>query len=148
MEKRAESEPSLNPPELSPDQRRDPKIRRRLSGPAMRTFLNITDAWRLTGEEQRALLGWPAPSTFYNYKAGQIPALSFDMLMRISLVLGIYKALHILYPETGLADRWVRLPNTNPLFGGRPALTLMIEGGMDGLQQVRRLLDGRRGGWN
>src|ERR1039457_573500 len=51
------------------------------------------------------------------------------MLMRISLILGIYKDLHILYPEPDLADKWVRLPNSNPLFGGEPALTLMIEGG-------------------
>jgi hypothetical protein len=67
------------------------------------------------------------------------------MLVRISLVLGIYKALHILYPDRQLADRWVKLPNSNPLFGGQPALTLMTESGVDGLLQVRRLLDGRRG---
>jgi hypothetical protein len=70
------------------------------------------------------------------------------MLIRISLVLGIYKDLRILYPEEDLAHRWVKLPNSNPLFGGRPALALMTEGGIDGLYQVRRLLDGRRGGWN
>ena len=71
--------------------------------------------------------------------------LSFDTLTRLSLVLGIYKALHVLYPDPALADRWVRLPNAHPLFGGRPALTTMIDGGMDGLYLVRRLLDGRRG---
>ena len=69
------------------------------------------------------------------------------MLIRISLVLGIFKDLRILYPEQELADRWVHLPNSNPLFGGRPALILMVDG-IDGLYQVRRLLDGRRGGWN
>jgi hypothetical protein len=52
----------------------------------------------------------------------------------------------VLYPDATLADSWVRLPNTNPIFGGRPALTLMVEGGIDGLLQVRRLLDARRGG--
>ena len=70
------------------------------------------------------------------------------MLLRISLVLGIFKDLRILYPERDLADRWVQLPNGNPLFGGKPALALMTEAGMDGLYQVRRMLDGRRGGWN
>jgi hypothetical protein len=60
-------------------------------------------------------------------------------------VLGIYKALHVLYPDAGLADRWVKLPNAHALFGGRPALAFMIEGGIDGLYQVRRLLDARRG---
>jgi hypothetical protein len=119
-----------------------------MSGPAMRTFLNVAEAWSLTIIEQRALLGWPPESTFYKYKAGQVGMLPYDTLIRISLVLGIYKDLRILYPERDLADRWVRLPNSNPLFGGKPALALMTGGGMDGLYQVRRLLDGRRGGWN
>jgi hypothetical protein len=133
---------------VAPDRRRDPKIRRQMSGPAVRAFLNVAEAWNLSNEAQRALLGWPAESTFFKYKAGEIGTLSFDMLMRISLVLGIYKDLHILYPEPDLADRWVSLPNNNALFGGRPALSLITEAGMDGLYQVRRLLDGRRGGWN
>lgn len=135
-------------PAVEPERRRDPKIRRQMSGPAIRTYFNVAERWGLTVEEQRALLGWPPESTYYKYKAGQVGTLSYDMLMRISLVLGIYKNLHILYPEEALADGWVRLPNGNPLFGGKPALTLMTEGGMDGLYQVRRLLDGRRGGWN
>ncbi len=116
-----------------------------MSAPANRSFFNIASRWELNVEEQRALLGWPATSTFHKYKAGQVGTLAYDMLVRISLVLGIYKGLHILYPDRQLADRWVKLPNSNPLFGGRPALTLMTEGGVDGLLQVRRLLDGRRG---
>ena len=112
----------------------------------MRSFFNIAAIWKLSGDEQRALLGWPSDSTFYKYKAGEVGTLSFDMLMRISLLLGIYKDLHMLYPERDLAERWVKLPNSNPLFGGRPALDLMTGGGIDGLYQVRRLLDGRRGG--
>jgi len=142
---------NVSPPTLeglAVAERRDPRVRRRISGPALRTFFNISAAWQLSTAEQRALLGWPAESTFFKYKASQSVTLPYDMLLRISLVLGIYKALHILYPDPALADRWVRLPNSNPLFGGRPALTFMTEGDMDGLYQVRRLLDGRRGGWN
>lgn len=131
-------------PEHAAD-RQSPAVRRRLSAPAVRTFFNIADAWQLTADEQRGLLGWPATSTFYNYRSGAVGTLSFDTLTRLSLVLGIYKALHILYPDHGLADRWIRLPNAHPLFGGLPALTLMIAGGIDGLYQVRRLLDARRG---
>ena len=131
---------------LKADRREDPDVRRRLSGPAMRSFLNVARAWRLTVEESRGLLGWPAASTYHKYKSGDLGTLPYDMLVRLSLVLGIYKALHILYPEAGLADGWVKLPNTNALFGGRPALAAMIDGGIDGLHQVRRLLDARRGG--
>jgi hypothetical protein len=133
---------------IPPEKRQDAKVRRQMSGPAIRTFFNIADAWSISNETGRALLGWPPESTFFKYKAGQIGTLSFDMLIRISLVLGIYKDLHILYPEPSLADRWVSLPNGNPLFGGKPAIAFMTEAGMDGLYQVRRLLDSRRGGWN
>jgi hypothetical protein len=144
--------PSFSP--LSPDQRQDPKVRKRLSGPAMRAFFQIAGAWGLTRSEQIALLGYPGESTYFKYKAAAnqagkdggdgVGTLSFDTLSRISLLLGIFKALHILYADESLANRWIKLPNTNPLFGGKPALTLMT-GSMDGLQQVRRLLDGRRG---
>jgi Protein of unknown function (DUF2384) len=148
MESARKRHTALDLESIAPANRRDPQVRRRMSGPAMRTFFNVATAWQLNTEEQRALLGWPAESTFFKYKASQASALPYDMLTRISLVLGIYKDLHILYPEPDLADRWVKLPNSNPLFGGRPALVLMTEGGIDGLYQVRRLLDGRRGGWN
>jgi hypothetical protein len=137
----------LKPPAepVAIDRRPLAPVRQRMSGPAMRSFLNIASRWDLSVMEQLALLGWPAPSTFHKYKAGQVGTLPYDMLVRISLVLGIYKALHILYPDRQLADRWLKLPNTNALFGGQPALTLMTEGGVDGLLQMRRLLDGRRG---
>jgi hypothetical protein len=146
MENRLRSEQSVSLPQIPPERRRDPRERRRFSAPAIRSFFRIAEIWKLTNDEQRALLGWPPESTFYKYKAGQTGTLYYDMLMRISLLLGIYKDLHVLYPDPGLADRWVKLPNSNPLFGGDPALTLMTGGGIDGLYQVRRLLDARRGG--
>jgi hypothetical protein len=132
-------------PAASIELRPDPEVRRRLSGPALRTFFNIATAWRLTVGEQRALLGWPASSTFHKYKAGDYGALSFDTLTRLSLVIGIFKNLQVLYPEAPFADAWVRMPNSHPLFGGRPALATMTDGGIDGLYRVRRLLDARRG---
>ena len=131
------------------DRRADPAVRKEMSGPAMRSFLNIADKWKLTVDEQRGLLGWPAASTYHKYKAGQVGTLSYDMLTRISLVLGMFKALHILYADENLADRWMKLPNSNPMFGGKtPTAFMTAEGGMDAMFRVRRLLDGRRGGWN
>lgn len=128
--------------------RSDPDVRRRLSGPALRTFFNIAAAWTLSVTEQRALLGWPAPSTFHKYKSGNHGTLSFDTLTRLSLIVGIYSGLQVLYPEAVFADAWVRTPNSHPLFGGRPAMALMTDGGIDGLLKVRRLIDARRGGWS
>jgi hypothetical protein len=60
-------------------------------------------------------------------------------------LLGIFKALNILHGQS-LADEWVRLPNSNVLFGGKTALEYMLAGGLPAMQNVRRLLDGRRGG--
>ena len=125
--------------------RPEPEYRKRLSGPALRTFFNIAAAWQLTLVEQRALLGWPAASTYHKYKAREHGALSFDTLTRLSLILGIYKSLHVLYPEPRFADAWVRLPNSNQLFSGGTPLSMMMDSGIDGLFRVRRLLDGRRG---
>jgi hypothetical protein len=139
------AEPVAEP--IALDRRSDPEVRKHMSGPAMRSFFNIAERWDLSVAQRRALLGWPAASTYHKYKTGDIGTLSYDSLTRISLVLGIFKALHILYPK--LADRWMKLPNSNPLFGGgAPIEFIAKEGGIDSLFKVRRLLDARRGGWN
>ena len=132
-------------PAPSPAERQDPAVRRRLSSPALRGFFSIAQAWDLTVAEERALLGWPPSSTFHKYKSGDAGVLSFDTLTRISLVLGIYKALHVLYPEPAFADRWMKMPNANPIFGGRTPIAFVADAGLDGLFQLRRLLDSRRG---
>jgi len=139
----AVADPSWMP--LPPGDRQDPAVRRRLSAPALRGFFNISRAWQLGVTEERALLGWPPPSTFHKYKSGDAGVLSFDTLTRVSLVLGIYKALHILYPEPAFADGWMGMPNSNALFGGRTPMAFVADAGLDGLFQLRRLLDGRRG---
>ena len=138
--------PAPTPTVAGPDlkAREDPRTRERLSGPAMRSFLSVAARWHLSILETRALLGWVSESTVHKYKSGgKVGTLSYDTLTRISLCLGIYKALHTLFAEPQLADRWVKLPNSNVLFGGQPPITGMIHGGIDGLYQVRRLLEAR-----
>jgi uncharacterized protein (DUF2384 family) len=115
----------------------------RLSGPAVRAFENIADKWGLRQNERRLLLG-DIPSTTYARmrKAPGRTTLSKDTLERISHVLGIYKALHVLIPNGEYADRWIKEPNT--AFGGASALERMLEG-FTQLVNVRRYLDGVRG---
>ena len=117
----------------------------RLSGPGLKAFFRIMHAWGVRDRDAKQLLGGVSNGRFYALKrGGGARTLSTDELTRVSLVVGIYKALHILYDET-LADRWMGLPNKNRLFGGKPALDYAIEGGIGALIQVRRLLDARRG---
>lgn len=113
----------------------------------VRAFFAIADRWRLTQDEAMALLGRPSRSTFYNWKKGDVGqvAHSFDLISRISYVLGIFKALEILYQRPELADAWVRKPNA--AFGGQSALVRMTAGQMVDLAAVRDYLDSVRGGW-
>jgi hypothetical protein len=119
---------------------------RPLAGPALRTFFRIVDAWGLSADEARHLLGDPPRSTFFLWKKNGDGHLGRDTLERISYVLGIYKALQILLPDPAAADTWIRRPNDAPLFGGKPALARMLSGNVADLYVVRRFLDGLRGG--
>lgn len=116
-----------------------------LGSTALTAFFNITAAWRLGAEEERVLLGSPPRSTFFKWKSDRAARLSADTLERISYVMGIYKALHILLPTQEMADAWVKKPNKAPGFGGKPALERMLGGRVVDLADVRRYLDAQRG---
>ena len=118
----------------------------RLSGPGIRAFFNIAKEWSLSVEEQMALLGLGSRSTLFAWKRAQDARLDRDQLERVSHVLGIYKALRILFPSETSARAWVKKPNDAPLFEGRPALERMSQGIL-GLFTVRAYLDAQRGGW-
>jgi hypothetical protein len=117
----------------------------RLSPAAIKGILRIADHWQLRDEDTRALLGGISNGTFYELKKGTAKTLDADQLTRISLLVGTYKALNILYSQK-LADAWITLPNTNPMFGGDAPLNYMKKGGIPAILRIRQLLDARRGG--
>lgn len=119
--------------------------RERLSKSALNGFFRLAEAWKLRDEEARELLGGLSSSAFYEWKKNPDRVLEVDRITRISYLIGIYKALHILYGDK-LADEWVSLPNRNVIFAGRTPLAYMQAGGLLAMQTVRKLLDARRGG--
>jgi len=119
--------------------------RERLSAPALKAFFNIMAKWKVRDADARALLGGVSNGPFYEMKRNPHRVLDADRLMRVSFLVGIFKALHILH-ERSLADEWVRIANRNPVFGGQTPLAYMIRGGLPALQTVRRLLDARCAG--
>jgi hypothetical protein len=119
--------------------------RERLSSSAIKAFLNIMDKWGVRDEDARALLGGVSNGQYYEMKKRPERLLGADTLTRISYLIGIFKALNILYSES-LADAWVQRPNRNRIFGGETPLAYMMRGGLTAMQVVRRLLDARRGG--
>ena len=116
-----------------------------LGGPALRTFFNIAKAWGLTEAEQMKILGLRSRSTLNSWKSGAVTKISRDALERVSYVLGIYKAIHILLPNSVNADAWIRKPNKAPIFGGSSALERMTAGNVSDLYVVRQYLDAERG---
>jgi len=123
----------------------DPSVHERLSRPAIQAFFKLADKWELRDESSRQLLGGISNGFFYQLKRNQRKTLDQDKLTRVSLLLGIFRALNVLY-ERKLADSWVRLSNRNPMFQGATPLEYMIKGGVPALVRVRQLLDARRGG--
>ena len=119
--------------------------RERLSAPGLKAFFNIMARWKVRDEDARALLGGVSNGPFYEMKRNPERVLDTDRLTRISYLLGIFKALHILHAPS-LADEWVQLANSNPLFDGQTPLAYMMRGGLPAMQTVRRLLDARRAG--
>jgi uncharacterized protein (DUF2384 family) len=118
--------------------------RRRLTPPAIKAFFKIAEAWELKNDEARALLGSLSSGKYFELKKHHKGALTQDELTRVSLLIGIFKSLNILFSRK-LANQWVSRPNSNPLFNHAAPLAL-IRSGIPGMMSVRRLLDSRRGG--
>ena len=91
--------------------------RERLSAPALKAFFNIMTRWKVRDEDARALLGGVSNGPFYEWKRNPDRVLDTDRLTRAAYLVGIFKALHILHGKS-LADEWVQLPNSNPIFAG------------------------------
>jgi hypothetical protein len=120
-------------------------VQEKLSPAANRAFFSLTAQWKLRDEDARNLLGGISNGSFYQLKRSASKTLDQDKLTRISLLVGIFKALNILF-NPRLADAWVQLPNTNPIFAGESPLAYMRKGGVPNMIRVRQLLDARRGG--
>jgi hypothetical protein len=119
--------------------------RARLTPASVKAVRRIADAWRMSGPDTAALLG-VSPSTWDRMRAGTWRGtLNQDQLLRASVLVGLYKGLHLLFADA-MADRWPGLPNRNPLFGGASPIATMIEGGIPEMLEARRLVDAMRGG--
>jgi hypothetical protein len=110
-----------------------------VGGPARRVFARIAALWSLSEDEQNAILCQPVEEAFqFDDGSGDV---QIEMLERVSYLIGIYRALHAIFPNDDQADRWIRRANMAPPFGGLPALALMCTGRVSDLASVRQYLD-------
>lgn len=112
---------------------------------AAKAVTTLLQGWGLSDEEARDLLGEVSAETWTDWKGGRFGPVSPDLGARLSHLLGVHKALRLIFSgDQARAYGWVRLGNT--AFGGLPALLVMQEEGISGLLHVRLHLEDQQSG--
>lgn len=110
-----------------------------------RAVIRLFDHWGVTDAQAAILLGDIAVRTYQRWKQGEYGRWNVDLAARLSNLIGIHKALRLLYSETERGYRWVKAPNR--AFGDYSPLDVMLGGQLTDLMRVRRYLDSYRGAW-
>src|SRR5258708_38054276 len=98
-------------PDLGLDLRKVPDLtdagtRKRLSSSAIVAFFMIAHKWDLKSNDAMALLGGISSGRYFELKRRHQGALAQDELTRVSLLIGLFTALTLLFNEK-LANQWV-----------------------------------------
>lgn len=109
-----------------------------------RAAVGLFRQWGIT-DEQAAILLDLAVRTYRRWKADGPGRITRDGKARLSNLMGIHKALRIVFREPQRGYTWIKTPNA--AFGGRSALDVMLGGELTDLMRVRSYLDAERGGW-
>ena len=133
------SQITVAPKPFSPDPITDEE-----AGAMFRAALNLFRLWGVTDDQAAIILDWPR-RTFARWKAGEIGRIGRDGKARLSNLMGIHKALRIIFKEPARGYGWIKAPNA--AFSGRSALDVMLHGELTDLMRVRHYLDAERGGW-
>lgn len=114
-------------------------------GEAMaRAVVNLFGKWDITDAQASVLLGGLSARTWARWKVGAIGRVPRDLKARLSNLMGIHKALRIIFTDADRAYGWVKRPND--AFGTASALDVMLAGELTDIMRVRRYLDSVRGG--
>jgi hypothetical protein len=129
-----------------PDANRfDLRTSQRISGPAMRTFLDIADQWQLSEDERLMVLGLPGRHIYFDWiytvRTDQDLTLPDNVLCRLSTIVSIYKALWTLFGADHEVLEWLRGQHDAPAFGGRAPMALIVSENPDEAVLVCRYLD-------
>lgn len=109
-----------------------------------RAALILFGKWELTDDQAATMLDMPVRS-FRRWKAEGPGRISRDGCARLSNIMGIHKALRILFSDAQRGYGWIRAANA--AFDGHSALDVMQGGELTDIMRIRRYLDAERGGW-
>lgn len=110
-----------------------------------RAIVKLFAHWELTDADAIVLLGGMSLKTFRRWRAGDLGRVNRDLADRMSNLLGIHKALRIIFSDARDGYAWIKSPNE--AFSGKTALEIMQGGAFTDILRVRRYLDSVRGGW-
>lgn len=110
-----------------------------------KSLSNIKNKFGFNEYECINLMGGMARSTYYKGIKDFKGSLSRDEKERVSYLLGIYKALRVLFSDSSQAVGWINRNNNLPPFNGITPREYMMEGSLVRLAEVRRFLDFWRG---
>jgi hypothetical protein len=135
---------ALEPVATVPEAFRPDPVTQQEAAAMFRAALNLFAKWELTDEQAATLLDMPVRS-YRRWKAEGPGRISRDGRARLSNLMGIHKALRIIFSEPQRGYAWIRTGNT--AFAGASALDVMLGGELTDIMRVRRYLDAERGGW-
>lgn len=107
-----------------------------------RAIIRLFAHWNVTDKDAAILMGGISPKTFARWKNREYGKVSRDQADRMSLLMGIHKALRIIYSDAVRGYRWIGAPSD--LFDGRSALDIMLRGGIEDIRRIRTYLDSVR----
>jgi hypothetical protein len=109
-----------------------------------RAILNLFRLWGVTDDQAATILDVNR-RTYTRWKADRLGRFGRDGKARLSNLIGIHKALRIVFHDPARGYAWIKAPND--AFAGRSALQVMLGGELTDLMRVRRYLDAERGAW-
>src|SRR5690554_1017041 len=105
-----------------------------------KAVVNILELWKFSDSEKAIVLGDFSSATFRRLKGGNLARkLTIDRRTRVSLILGIHKALRMMFIQDKHRLEWVN--NKNRSFNEHSPKELMLSGALIGLHEIRRYLD-------
>ncbi|HET8800688.1 MAG TPA: helix-turn-helix transcriptional regulator [Marinobacter sp.] len=140
------------PVDTAPPTRSGPALTAKHSTAGLRWLFERRERWGLTMDELGTLLGGIRRRTLTEWQkrvnSGGDVEVTRDTMERISLLLGIHKALALITPSghENLAFEWFQAPIDLMGLQGQSIRDYLLEqGSMDALYYVRRNLDAMRG---
>ena len=110
-----------------------------------RAFVKLGGLWDITDDQAAVLMGDISVRTYRRWKVGDFGRAGVDTAARLSNLMGIHKALRLLFKEPARGYGWIK--RANDAFGGMTALQVMLGGQITDIMRVRRYLDAVRGPW-